>query len=324
MNVAEVCNQIIGGDIVALSKAITLTESTKPEHQQTALEILDYCQPHSGKSIRIAITGVPGVGKSTFINQFGNLLIEEYGKKVAVLAIDPSSRNSHGSILGDKTRMTELSAQKNAFIRPSANGETLGGVASKTQDAIVICEAAGFDVLLVETVGVGQSETMVHNMVDFFLLLLLPGAGDDLQGIKRGIVEMADLIAINKSEENQILAAEALKHYQNALMFMPQHRQNYQPKVLLTDAISGKNLETIWDEIQQYVMLATENGTFQKNRQKQAVAQFKMQLGEVFNMILFQNEKVKIKYNQLSNSVLEGKISPKTAAVQLVKSMLVG
>ena len=205
-SVSEYVEGILQGNRVVLSQAITLIESTKVEHQNTAQQIIEQCLPHAGKSVRIGITGTPGVGKSTFIEAFGTQITDlsqenrEGGHRVAVLAIDPSSQMSRGSILGDKTRMFHLSTNEKAFIRPSPAGDSLGGVARKTRESIVLCEAAGFDVIIVETVGVGQSETAVHSMTDFFLLLLLPGAGDELQGIKRGIVEMADLVAVNKAD----------------------------------------------------------------------------------------------------------------------------
>ncbi len=271
-------NQIAAGDTAALAKSITLMESRLDEHQSLANEILDLCLPKSGNSIRIAVTGVPGVGKSTFIDAFGTYLVEHFGKKVAVLAIDPSSQQTRGSILGDKTRMVRLASSLSAFIRPSPSGDSLGGVASQTRESILLCEAAGYDVVLVETVGVGQSETLVHNMVDFFLLLLLPGAGDELQGIKRGIVEMADAIAINKSESNGALAREARSHYRNALQLLHTSRKDWSVPVDLIDSVSEKNLENIWGSITDFEQIQKQNGGFNKNREKQAKKWFEEQI----------------------------------------------
>ncbi|MCL1822527.1 MAG: methylmalonyl Co-A mutase-associated GTPase MeaB, partial [Prolixibacteraceae bacterium] len=206
----EYVEGILGGDITLLSQAVTMVESSKPEHQEVAREIITRCLPHSGKSIRIGITGVPGVGKSTFIESFGRMLTQQ-GHRLAVLAIDPSSERSKGSILGDKTRMEELAGDPNAYIRPSPSAGSLGGVARKTRETVIVCEAAGFDVICIETVGVGQSETVVHSMTDFFLLLMLAGAGDELQGIKRGIMEMADLVTINKADGGNLEKAEVAR-----------------------------------------------------------------------------------------------------------------
>ena len=223
---------------MALSRAITLIESTNSKHLEKANEVINGCLPHANKSIRIGITGVPGVGKSTFIEAFGKHLTG-LGKKVAVLAIDPSSTLSHGSILGDKTRMEELVKDENAFIRPSASGESLGGVARKTREAIILCEACGFDTIIIETVGVGQSETAVHSMVDFFLLLKIAGAGDELQGIKRGIMEMADAVVINKADGDNIQKAKIAKvEFNRALHFFPPKNSGWQPKVT---TCSGRN-----------------------------------------------------------------------------------
>jgi LAO/AO transport system kinase len=266
-------NQLIDGilkhDIVSLSRAITLIESTNEEHLQKANEIIKGCLPFANQSVRIGITGVPGVGKSTFIEAFGNYLTT-IGKKVAVLAVDPSSTISHGSILGDKTRMEELVTNPNAYIRPSASGETLGGVARKTREAIILCEAAGFDTILIETVGVGQSETAVHSMVDFFLLLKISGAGDELQGIKRGIMEMADAIVINKADGDNITKANLAKaEFNRALHLFPSKISGWIPTVTTCSAIDKIGIDTVWETISKYLKLTKSNQYFDEKRKDQ-------------------------------------------------------
>jgi len=246
-NSNEFLEGILSGDIALLSQAVTLVESSLPEHQIIAQEVIEKCLPYSGKSIRLGITGVPGAGKSTFIEALGMHLVRS-GRKLAVLAIDPSSERSKGSILGDKTRMEELSVAKNAFIRPSPSAGSLGGVARKTRESIILCEAAGFDTIFVETVGVGQSETSVHSMVDFFLLLQLAGAGDELQGIKRGIMEMADGIAINKCDGSNVDKAKVAKsQYQNALHLFPPHDSGWSPEAITCSSIELNAIDEVWD-----------------------------------------------------------------------------
>ena len=259
---------ILAGNLTALSRAITLIESKAEKHQEKAKKIIEACLPHSNKSVRIGITGVPGVGKSTFIEQFGKLFAKN--KKVAVLAVDPSSSISKGSILGDKTRMEELVNEPNAYIRPSASGDSLGGVARKTRETIILCEAAGYEYIIIETVGVGQSETAVHSMTDFFLLLKLAGAGDELQGIKRGIIEMADTIVINKADGENIKAAKLAKvEFNRALHLYPPKESNWSPKTLVCSAIKNEGISEILDVINQYVSLTKENGYFQTQRKEQ-------------------------------------------------------
>lgn len=261
---------ILKGDRVLLSRAITLVESTRPEHRQTAEQIIAGCLPHSGQSFRVGITGTPGVGKSTFIEAFGTFLTG-MGYRIAVLAIDPSSQLSGGSILGDKTRMEQLGADPQAYIRPSPAGDSLGGVARKTRETIILCEAAGHDVILVETVGVGQSEMAVHRMTDFFLLLLLPGAGDELQGIKRGIVEMADLIAVNKADgEREALAHEARQAYKNALHLFPPKESRWTPSAITCSAIHQRGIADIWDNMTEYRRITAENGYLNTRRASQS------------------------------------------------------
>ena len=261
---------ILNANRTILSQAITIVESSLPEHAQMAQEIVERCLPHSGKSMRIGITGVPGSGKSTFVEAMGGYLTSQ-GHKLAVLAIDPSSERSKGSILGDKTRMEELSANPNAFIRPSPSSGSLGGVARKTRETVFLCEAAGFDVIFIETVGVGQSETAVHSMTDFFLLLQIAGAGDELQGIKRGIMEMADLITVNKADSGNMEKAQlAQVQYQSALRLFPKPASGWAPHATISSAITHLGIDTIWDSVQQYKRLTENNGYFQRRRQQQA------------------------------------------------------
>jgi LAO/AO transport system kinase len=244
---------ILNGSKSALSRGITLCESTLPKHQESAQVLLQKLSPNTGKSKRIGITGVPGVGKSTFINALGKQLIEESNLKVAVLSVDPSSPVSKGSILGDKTRMSYLAQSENAFVRPSPSGSTLGGVAEKTRSCILLCEAAGYDVVFVETVGVGQSEVLVYNMVDVFLLLLLPGAGDELQGIKKGVVEMADIIAVNKADgEMEQAARKAITQYRLALQLMHSGREQWKTPLVTCSSTEESGLTVIWKLVQDF------------------------------------------------------------------------
>ncbi|MGV3696287.1 methylmalonyl Co-A mutase-associated GTPase MeaB [Flavobacterium sp.] len=266
---AELVAGILAHDKVALSRSITLIESTNPSHLAKANEIINGCLPYANNSIRIGITGVPGVGKSTFIEAFGSHLTS-LGKKVAVLAVDPSSTISHGSILGDKTRMEELVKDENAYIRPSASGETLGGVARKTRETIMLCEAAGFDTIIIETVGVGQSETAVHSMVDFFLLLKISGAGDELQGIKRGIMEMADAIVINKADGDNVNKAKLAKtEFNRALHLFPAKKSGWTPSVATCSSITKDGIDSVWQTISEYFRLVKANRYFEEKRQEQ-------------------------------------------------------
>jgi LAO/AO transport system kinase len=313
---------ILSGNRVILSQAITLVESTLDSDQELASELVQSLISHSGKSIRIGITGVPGVGKSTFIEAFGKMLLD-LGKKVAVLAIDPSSQLTKGSILGDKTRMENLAADKRAFIRPSPSGTTLGGVSGKTREAMLLCEAAGFDVILVETVGVGQSETAVKNMVDFFLLLMLAGAGDELQGIKKGIMEMADALLIHKADGENIEPAKKAKvNYQNALHLLPNAEKNWNPKVLLASSTTGLGLEKAWELISQYKDAMTENGFWETNRATQRINwlddQVQFLLGQAFHrdpviLKILEAEKPKVR---------SGALNPGTLAKSLIQIFL--
>ena len=271
LTVAEYVDGIVKGDVTILSQAVTLVESVRPEHQVIAQEVIEKCLPYSGSSIRVGISGVPGAGKSTSIDVFGLHVLEQYGGKLAVLAIDPSSERSKGSILGDKTRMEKLSIHPNAFIRPSPSAGSLGGVARKTRETIVLCEAAGYNNIFVETVGVGQSETAVHSMVDFFLLIQLAGTGDELQGIKRGIMEMADGIVINKADGSNIEKAKlAQAQFRNALHLFPPTPSGWTPQVLTYSGYYELGIAEVWDMIDKYIAFVKKNGYFDYKRQEQA------------------------------------------------------
>ena len=266
----EYVEGILKGDRIILSQAITLIESSLPKHAQMAQNIVEQCLPYSGNSMRIGITGLPGAGKSTFIETMGSYLTSK-GHKLAVLAIDPSSERSKGSILGDKTRMEELSADPNAFIRPSPSSGSLGGVARKTRETVFLCEAAGFDTIFIETIGVGQSETAVHYMTDFFLLLQIAGAGDELQGIKRGVMEMADLIAVNKADGSNLERAQLAKaQYQSALRLFPKSLSGWEPQATICSAVTRFGIDTIWSTVQQYKQMTGDNGYFKQRRRQQA------------------------------------------------------
>jgi LAO/AO transport system kinase len=318
----EYITGILSGDRVLLSQAITLIESKQAKYQALAHEIIEACLPHSGNSIRIGITGVPGVGKSTFIEALGQNLSTN-GRKLAVLAIDPSSQISKGSILGDKTRMAKLAVDPNVYIRPSAAGESLGGVARKTRETLILCEAAGFDTLIIETVGVGQSEVAVHSMVDFFLLLLLPGAGDELQGIKRGIVEMADLVAVNKADgDNRAKAQRAAADYRNALHLFPPKSSNWTVPVLTCSALSGMGVAEIWELIQGFRNFTEENGFFQHQRQSQSRYWLHETIQQSLREQFYQDPQVAALLNEKEAEVLIQKQSPFHAAEDLVRLFL--
>ena len=315
----EFFNGILEGNRIILGQAITLIESSLEQDQQTGFDIIEKCLPHAGRSIRIGITGVPGAGKSTFIEAFGLALIKE-NRKIAVLAIDPTSELSRGSILGDKTRMLELSNSEKAFIRPSPSLGTLGGVTRKTRESIVLCEAAGFDTIFVETVGVGQSETMVHSMVDFFLLLLLAGAGDELQGIKRGIVEMADLLAITKADHHNVSRAEkAKKEYENALHLFPPASSGWIPKVITCSALENTGIKEIWDIIQDYYQLTKQNGFFDEERKNQDKSWIHKTIMDLIRNHFYHDESIKENLPEFENQVIQGERSPFAAARELYR-----
>jgi LAO/AO transport system kinase len=318
----ELVSKLVSGNMPALSKAITLVESHLPKHQEQAVQLIKQCLPYAGKSIRIGITGVPGVGKSTFIEAFGNLATQQ-GKKVAVLAVDPSSSINRGSILGDKTRMETLVQNANVYIRPSASGDHLGGVAKKTRESIVLCEAAGFEVILIETVGVGQSETAVHSMVDFFLLLQLAGAGDELQGIKRGIMEMCDAIIINKADgENVKWAQIAKQNYENALHLYTEKNNNWQPKVLTCSAIENTGITDIWNMIQDYVSITKSNLSFDDKRNNQEEYWLYETLNQALKDQFYQNEYVQKELKIQLDRMRQKKTTPYEVASLLFSKML--
>ena len=267
----EYVEGILKGNVTILSQAVTLVESLRPEHQEIAQQVIEKCLPYAGNSVRIGISGVPGAGKSTSIDVFGLHVLERSGGKLAVLAIDPSSERSKGSILGDKTRMEKLSVHPDVFVRPSPSAGSLGGVARKTRETIVLCEAAGFDKIFVETVGVGQSETAVHSMVDFFLLIQLAGTGDELQGIKRGIMEMADGIIINKADGNNIEKAKlAANQFRNALHLFPAPESGWTPQVLTYSGFYNIGVKEVWDMVYNYIDFVKNNGYFEYRRNEQS------------------------------------------------------
>lgn len=319
LTIDEYVQGVRHGNRTILSKAITLLESSKQGSRNLGEEILELCLPYTGNSVRIGITGVPGVGKSTFIESLGTLLIKE-GKKLAVLAIDPSSNRSRGSILGDKTRMPVLAADNNAFIRPSPASGTLGGVARKSRETMLLCEAAGFDTIFIETVGVGQSETAVHSMVDFFLLLMLAGAGDELQGIKRGIMEMADLITINKTDKTDKGTVEqAIRDYKNALSLIPSDPSDWKTPVLTCSALKGEGISEIWSAINNYLDITGKSGYFTRRREEQVSHWMRETIAHELESRFYGHPDVLKQIPELEIKVKAGKMSPFQAAEQLLK-----
>ena len=332
MSADEFLAGILAGNPTILSKAITLVESSLHSHQEKAGEIIKYCMVYLASqarqeaignrqydnSIRIGITGVPGVGKSTFIEALGKYLTGR-GHKLAVLAIDPSSTLSKGSILGDKTRMEELAVDPNAFIRPSPSAGSLGGVARKTRETIVLCEAAGFDVIFVETVGVGQSETAVHSMVDFFLLLMLAGAGDELQGIKRGIIEMADAIIINKADGDNIAKARAAQvEYRNALQLYPPSPSGWAPVVDTCSSTSRFGIDQVWETIKKYRQTTLDNGYFIKKRAEQNRQVLHDTIGEALANHFYSNKEIHQQVKKMEKEIVAGQLNPYAAAQMLL------
>ena len=314
----ELIHGIINEDITALSRAITLVESKNLKHLEKANTIINACLPKANNSVRIGITGVPGVGKSTFIEAFGKHLTR-LGKKVAVLAIDPSSTITKGSILGDKTRMEDLVKDRKAFIRPSASGDSLGGVARKTRETIILCEAAGFDTIIIETVGVGQSETAVHSMVDFFLLLKLAGAGDELQGIKRGIIEMADAIVINKADGDNIKRAKLAKvEFNRALQLYPDKDSKWNPKVSLCSALHQEGINEIWEMILEYITLTKENNFFETKRNEQNKFWLIQTIEEQLKTDFFNRTEIKKELKKQLQLIEKNETTPFTAAEYLL------
>ena len=301
-----------------LAKTITLIESSLSAHQNLARTIIDLLLPYTGKAIRLGITGAPGVGKSTFIESLGTMLVKK-GHRVAVLAVDPSSKRSGGSVLADKTRMEKLSIEGNAFIRPSPSGGTLGGVARKTRETMIVCEAAGFDVMIVETVGVGQSETTVASMVDFFLLLMISGAGDELQGIKKGVLELADAVAVNKADGDNVNRAEmARKQYETALHFLAPYSPNWTPPVLTCSAIEMIGIDKIWESVLAHHKRLTLTGELQANRKKQAVDWMWSLVKEGYRKRFYQNPEVNKLLPEILKEVESGKTASTLAADRLL------
>ncbi len=322
LTVDDLYKGLQNNDRTILGQAITLIESSRQQDKEIARQLVNRCLPLSGRSIRLGITGVPGVGKSTFIESLGLNLIDK-GHKIAVLAIDPSSTRSKGSILGDKTRMEELSTSPAAFIRPSASAGTLGGVARATREAVILCEAAGFDIIIIETVGVGQSETAVSQIVDFFLLLMLAGGGDELQGIKRGIMEMADLVVINKADGDNIKKAElAKRQYENALHLFPALPNGWTPKVMTASALHKSGIEDVWQIIGEYVQLTKENGYFDRHRNEQALTILKESIEQGLTAGFYHSQAIKPLLKQYEQQILKAEINPYEAAQLMLEKYL--
>lgn len=316
---AEMVEGIVKGDVTVLSRAVTLVESVNPDHQSMAQEVIEKCLPYSGNSVRVGISGVPGAGKSTSIDEFGIHVLQQYGGKLAVLAIDPSSERSKGSILGDKTRMEKLAQHPKSFIRPSPSAGSLGGVARKTRETIILCEAAGFDKIFVETVGVGQSETACHSMVDFFLLIQVAGTGDELQGIKRGIMEISDGIVINKCDGDNVdkchLAATSLK---NALHFFPPHESGWTPQVLCYSGFYGIGIREVWDMVYKYIDFVKDNGYFEYRRNEQAKYWMYETINEHLRNHFYHNSEMQQRLQVAEQQVLTGAKTSFMAAADLL------
>ena len=320
LSVNDYVEGILRGDVTVLSRAVTLVESVLPEHQAIAQEVIERCLPFSGNSVRIGITGVPGAGKSTSIDAFGMHVLERCGGKLAVLAVDPSSERSKGSILGDKTRMERLSLHPDAFIRPSASAGSLGGVARKTRETIVLCEAAGYDKVFVETVGVGQSETAVYSMVDFFLLIQITGAGDELQGIKRGIMEMADGVVINKADgDNVDEARRSAVHLRNALHLFPMPASGIRPQVLTYSGFYDLGIKEVWDMIFDYIGKVKESGVFDERRHGQSKYWMYETIDEQLRMRFRNADGVPAMLSHYEQLLLSGKVTSFAAAAKLLE-----
>ena len=318
MTTDEYVAGILEGNITILAQAITLIESNNPAHYAQAQEIIERCLPHSGKSIRIGITGVPGAGKSSFIEAVGNM-VTSYRHKLAVLAIDPSSERSGGSILGDKTRMESICHNPDIFVRPSPSAGSLGGVARKTRETIVLCEAAGYDVIFIETVGVGQSETAVHSMVDMFMMLQISGAGDELQGIKRGIMEMADMMVITKADGENITKAELAKaQYSGALHLFPLPESGWRPQVYTCSSLEGTGLEEVWQGVESYLQHIEQNGYFMANRNRQNKYWMYETINETLKSSFYNNPEIESKLAEVEQRVLDAKLSSFIAAKELL------
>ncbi len=309
---------ILARDIAVLSQAITLVESNNPAHYAQAQQIIEGCLPHAGRSIRIGITGVPGAGKSTFIEAIGGMVADR-GHRLAVLAIDPSSERSGGSILGDKTRMESISTDPRVFIRPSPSAGSLGGVARKTRETVVLCEAAGYDVIFIETVGVGQSETAVHSMVDMFMMLQIAGAGDELQGIKRGIMEMADAVVITKAEGENLTRAElARRQFENALMLFPTPDSGWRPQVFTSSAYAGTGLTEVWAGVGEFLAFVQGNGFYASNRNRQNQYWMRETIEEALRSDFYHDPEIEALLPHYRDDVLSDKVSPFVAAHELL------
>ena len=318
--IQALADQIIRGDRRALAKAITLVESTRSDHRQQTAALLETLMPHTGKSIRVGISGAPGVGKSTFIEALGTYLIE-LGHSVAVLAVDPSSAVTGGSILGDKTRMETLAFAEKALVRPSPAGSTLGGVTRRSRESILLCEASGFDVILVETVGVGQSETAVADMTDMFLLLLLPSGGDELQGIKRGIMELADLIVVNKSDGEQItLANQTMLDYRSAVHFLTSRFDGWQTPVMACSSVNNQGVTEVWAEVDRFKATISKDGRLQQQRAQQAKAWMWSEMAESLVVDLKSDPLIKRMIPELESAVLDGSLPATVAAQRMINA----
>ncbi|MBR4565912.1 MAG: methylmalonyl Co-A mutase-associated GTPase MeaB [Prevotella sp.] len=319
LSVGDIVEGILKGDVTILSQAVTLVESVNPDHQKQAQEVIERLLPYSGNSIRIGISGVPGAGKSTSIDEFGMHVLKEKGGKLAVLAIDPSSERTKGSILGDKTRMEKLALHPDSFIRPSPSAGSLGGVARKTRETIILCEAAGYDKIFVETVGVGQSETACHSMVDFFLLIQVAGTGDELQGIKRGIMEISDGIVINKCDGDNVDRCHmAATNFRNALHFFPKPDSGWLPQVLCYSGFYGTGIKEIWDMIYSYIDFVKDNGYFDYRRNEQAKYWMYESINEHLRMNFYNNPLIQQQLEQAEKVVLAGQKTSFVAAQQLL------
>ncbi|MGE4373627.1 MAG: methylmalonyl Co-A mutase-associated GTPase MeaB [Xanthobacter sp.] len=308
---------VMKGERAALARAITLVESRRSDHRQRAQALLQSLLPRTGNAFRVGITGVPGVGKSTTIDELGTYLTGQ-GHKVAVLAVDPSSSRTGGSILGDKTRMARLAVDPNAFVRPSPSGGTLGGIAAKTRETMLLCEAAGFDVVLVETVGVGQSETAVADLTDTFLVLMLPGAGDELQGIKKGVLELADIVAVNKADGDNIPRARAAaSEYRAALHLLGARQAHWSPPVLTYSALTGNGVPEVWEQVELHRQKCEAAGSFQATRQAQQVRWMWTLLNERLNARVMTDASVKARLPALEEAVAQGTLAPAIAAAEI-------
>ena len=315
----EFVEGVINGDRTILSRAITLIESNNPKHFGKAQRVLQRLLPRTGRALRIGITGVPGAGKSTLIEAFGNMLCDE-GHKIAVLAVDPTSSITRGSILGDKTRMGTLSRRPEAFIRPSPAGGTLGGVARKSRETMLMCEAAGYDIILIETVGVGQSETLVRSMVDFFMLVVLTGAGDDLQGIKKGIMELADAIVINKADGDNLLKAKVTRgEYERMIEFIRPATEGWPTHAYLCSAVEKTGLAELWKVIQVFREMTTKSGVFQRRRDSQLLDWMHSMIDEHLHNLFFEDKVITGRMPEIQHAILNGTISPTQAVAELIK-----